>query len=217
MIALALRELRVAARGPLAAAAAAQVALLAVVVAGWGTGHPLDAKAFGTAFRTVQIVGVAVFLPWIVTRATADDGRTAFVQLSLVAGVPAHELMTARLLAVGVASLTAAAATMPVAILAGRIAPPADGLLVDQVTIAVLAFAVAPLTLLCGSLKPAGTGAITTWIATTVATGVIGIVLLRTATPFARLATLVAVIVVALAALFTLTRQTLAHLSEPAQ
>ena len=92
------------------------VAALALFVFGWGDSN-VDVRA-----RTIEIVLLAVLLPWVAARCAAVERGDDLVILSAVLGVRPTQVLMARAVAVTVALSVVMLSGAPVMILAHRIA-----------------------------------------------------------------------------------------------
>ncbi len=125
MGAMVLRELHVIGRrGALSAAICVHVTLLAGYLLAWGdaSGIPV-ASALNVYGQTlmVEVVLLAILLPWTAARCVASERGDDLVLISVVTAIPPSRIVLARALAVTTGLVMVVASGLPTLILAARI------------------------------------------------------------------------------------------------
>jgi hypothetical protein len=120
-----LRELRVIGRrGALSVAICVHVTLLAGYLLAWGnaSGRPV-ASALNVYEQTlmVEVVLLAILLPWVAARCAASERGDDLVRLSVATAIPPSRIVLARAFAVATGLVMVVASGLPTLILAARI------------------------------------------------------------------------------------------------
>jgi hypothetical protein len=125
MGAMVLRELRVIGRrGALSAAMCVHVALLTGYLLAWGNGNGIPVAGALTVYDQtlmVDVILLAILLPWIAARCVAAERGDDLVMLSMVTAIPPSRVVVARALAATTSLILVIASGLPTLILAGRI------------------------------------------------------------------------------------------------
>ena len=125
MGAMVLRELRVIGRrGALSAAMCVHVALLTGYLLAWGNGNGIPVAGALTVYDQtlmVDVILLAILLPWIAARCVAVERGDDLVMLSMVTAIPPSRVVVARALAATTSLILVIASGLPTLILAGRI------------------------------------------------------------------------------------------------
>jgi len=125
MGAMVLRELRVIGRrGALSAAMCVHVALLTGYLLAWGNGNGIPVAGALTVYDqmlNVDVILLAILLPWIAARCVAAERGDDLVMLSMVTAIPPSRVIVARALAATTSLILVIASGLPTLILAGRI------------------------------------------------------------------------------------------------
>jgi len=125
MGAIVLRELRVIGRrGALSAAMCVHVALLTGYLLAWGNGNGMPVAGALTVYDQtlmVDVILLAILLPWIAARCVAAERGDDLVMLSMVTAIPPSRVVVARALAATASLILVIASGLPTLILAGRI------------------------------------------------------------------------------------------------
>jgi len=125
MGAIVLRELRVIGRrGALSAAMCVHVALLTGYLLAWGNGNGMPVAGALTVYDQtlmVDVILLAILLPWIAARCVAVERGDDLVMLSMVTAIPPSRVVVARALAATTSLILVIASGLPTLILAGRI------------------------------------------------------------------------------------------------
>jgi len=125
MGAIVLRELRVIGRrGALSAAMCVHVALLTGYLLAWGNGNGTPVAGALTVYDQtlmVDVILLAILLPWIAARCVAAERGDDLVMLSMVTAIPPSRGIVARALAATTSLILVIASGLPTLILAGRI------------------------------------------------------------------------------------------------
>jgi hypothetical protein len=125
MGAIVLRELRVIGRrGALSAAMCVHVALLTGYLLAWGNGNGIPVAGALTVYDQtlmVDVILLAILLPWIAARCVAVERGDDLVMLSMVTAIPPSRVVVARALAATASLILVIASGLPTLILAGRI------------------------------------------------------------------------------------------------
>jgi len=161
------RELTVVGRSAgLAAAVVAHTVLLTLFLVVWGEagGLPLTPSvAFYDQFRGLELMSLALVLPWAVARCVARERGDDIVILAAVAGIPVSRFIGAKLLAgCGVAALVVLSALPPAVIVQQISALPWRRVAADTAALVVFGMAAAAITRAC---VQASGSAVSGWLA----------------------------------------------------